>query len=118
MINTEIVNGVQDIVRSILGVKSQNADIVLHKGNIIFRTILSIDNNDNINKENIKPETTEKEQNNSNKSDIIPVNQNKLKYIKFLICLHFLQESLNYKINESLLDHSFEDKYYLIKKTR
>lgn len=29
---------IQDIVRSILGVKSQNADIVLHKGNIIFRT--------------------------------------------------------------------------------
>ena len=85
------------------------------EGNIIFRTISSIDNNDNINKENIKSETTEKEQNNSNKSDIIPVNQNKLKYIKFLICLHFLQESLNYKINESLLDHSFKDKYYLIK---
>ena len=34
---------------------------------------------------------------------------------QFLIYLYFLQEKLNYKINESLLEPSFNERYYLIK---
>ena len=90
------------------------ADINL-PGNNVFGIILSLDNNDNIKQENINTETPGKEQSYINNSKKIIVNQEKLKYIKFLLYLHFLQENLNYKINESLSVHSFNEKYYLIK---
>ena len=38
-----------------------------------------------------------------------------LNHVKFLLNLHFLHERLNIKINDSLKEHSFKEKYYLIK---
>ena len=82
---------------------------------IIFGSKLSLNNFDNINQENVNSNISKKEENNSNVPKILLINQELIKKIKFLIYLYFLQEKLNYKINESLLEPSFNERYYLIK---
>ena len=43
------------------------------------------------------------------------ISKEKLNQILFLLNLHFLHERLNFKVNDSLKDHSFKEKYHLIK---
>ena len=70
---------------------------------LIFGSIIELNsNNNNIEGQQKKPEE-------------IPINKEKLNHILFLLNIHFLQERLIYKINDSLKDHSFKEKYHLIK---
>ena len=70
---------------------------------LIFGSIIELNSNNN------KIEEQQK------KLEVIPINKEKLNHILFLLNIHFLQERLIYKINDSLKDHSFKEKYYLIK---
>ena len=76
-------------------------------------TILILDSNKIINKENIK-QNNKKSQNIYN--NIIPINQEKLKHVQFLLSLYFINERLSYKINEPLSEFPFRQTYYLINK--
>ena len=73
------------------------------KSNLIpFGSIIELNPNNSI---QVKP----------NNSETKTLSKEKLNKILFLLHLHFLHEKLNCKINDSLKDHSFKEKYYLIK---
>ena len=83
-------------------------------GNKEFGSIILLHNSDNIinNEKNFKPNNQIIENNNSGQ---VPINQKKLKYVLFLLNLYFLQERLISKFNDSLIEQTSEQKYYLIK---
>ena len=85
-----------------------------NQDNILFGSILMLNPNNNINKQIINYH----EQKNpmSNNENIIKIlNQNKIRHIKFLLSLNFLYERLDYQINDSLEEKTYQHKYYLIK---
>ena len=81
--------------------KTLFANFNLH-GNKEFGSILLLNNSDN---NNI----------NNNENFKIPINQKKLNHVLFLLNLYFLQERLINKFNDSLIEQTSEQKYYLIK---
>ena len=93
--------------------KILHADINLIRGDKFFGSIINLNSNNNINNQgNINPFTQTINQNNPE----INLHQDQLNHVKFLLNLHFLHERLNIKINDSLKEHSFKEKYYLINK--
>ena len=83
-------------------------------GSMIFlNSNINDDIKNSINNQEVINKTSQEK--NKKESNIIPINQVKLKHVKFLLSLHFFQEIINYKINDSIKEYSFKEKYYLIK---